>query len=219
MRIDAVIFDLDGTLIDTQELILASFRVATAEVLGQSVPDDEVVRYIGIPLIDQARILAPEHIDELMERYRRHNLALHDELIRYFEGTREMLEGLAQRGKLLAVVTSKRNRPAREGLDSFGLRPFFTIILGMEDTVKHKPDPEPLLEAARRLKVDPTHCVYVGDSIYDMQSARSAGMGAIAALWGMHSAEQLRDAGAQYEASNPAEVCPLIDTLCGSSST
>ena len=211
--ITTVLFDLDGTLIDTEELILTSFRTATAEVLGFSPLDEEVRRYIGIPLVEQAAVLAPDRVDELMESYRRHNLALHDALIGYFEGTREMLEALGARGLRLAVVTSKRNVPAREGLDSFDLQPYFELVQGMEDTVKHKPNPEPLLTAAQRLGVAPAECVYIGDSTYDMEAAHAAGMGAIAALWGMHTPEQLRAAGADYEVACPLAIPTILDLL------
>jgi len=211
MRCDAVIFDLDGTLIDTKELILESFRRATREVLGTRPRDEEVLGYIGIPLIEQVSIIAPDHVEELMESYQRHNSALHDDLIGSFKGTPEMLATLRRQGRLLGVVTSKRTKPARRGLDSFDLSPYFEVVMGMEDSEKHKPDPVPLLSAAGRLGVDPYRCAYVGDSIYDMQAARGAKMVAIAAMWGMHTPAQLREAGAMLEAWKPADICTVIE--------
>ena len=206
----AIIFDLDGTIIDTEELILASFRKGSEEVLGEAIPDELVRPLIGIPLIEQARQLVPEHAEELMEAYRRHNIELHDKLIRYFEGTREMLEELRAEGRRLSVVTSKRNEPAMEGLSSFNLQGYFEFVSGLEDTNKHKPDPEPLLVAARRMAVPIEECIYVGDSVYDIQAASAAGMTAIAALWGMYPREQLVGAGAKYEAASPSELPALI---------
>jgi len=209
----AVLFDLDGTLIDTKELILTSFRKGSMDVLGKALPDERVQALIGIPLIEQATILAPGHAQELVDAYRARNRELHDLLIKYFEGTREMLEELAACGMRLAVVTSKLHAPALEGLASFDLEGFFELIIAKEDTDKHKPDPAPLLLAAERMGVAPEDCVYVGDSVYDMRAARAAGMVAIAALWGMYSREELLEAGCDFEAAAPCELPALIGNI------
>ena len=206
----AILFDLDGTLIDTKDLILTSFRKGSEEVFGEPFPDERVQPLIGIPLKDQMKALAPDYVEELMAAYRRHNVELHDKLIRYFEGTREMLEELKAESRRLAVVTSKRNGPALEGLAAFGLQGYFEFVSGMEDSDKHKPDPEPLFIAARRMGVPITDCVYVGDSVYDMQAACRAGATSVAALWGMYTRDQLLGAGAQYEAATPSELPAVL---------
>jgi pyrophosphatase PpaX len=208
-----ILFDLDGTLLDTKELILSSYRYATHEVLGERLPDELILPYIGIPLIYQMRVIAPEHADELMKVYREHNARVHDELIRYFDGTREMLDELRDEGKQLAVVTSKRNEPALKGLERFGLEGYFELVIGSEDTLKHKPEPDPLLLAAARLNVPVASCVYVGDSPYDMQAARAAEVTAIGALWGMFSRDELADSGAQYEAPTISALPTIIRAI------
>ena len=210
----AVLFDLDGTLIDTLGLILESFRQGALDVLGREVSGDQVRSLIGIPLIEQARSLAPSHVEELMAAYRHRNVELHDSMIRYFEGTREMLEALKAEGRRLAVVTSKRNGPALEGLASFDLQGYFEFISGLEETEKHKPDPEPLLVAARRLGLPITECIYVGDSIYDMRAAKAAGATAVGVLWGVATCEELLEAGAEHLASSPHEL-PAVLRLIG----
>lgn len=208
-----MLFDLDGTLVDTRELILSSFRYATREVLGKQLPDEDILPYIGIPLIYQMQTIALDHADELMKVYRAHNAQVHDELIRYFEGTQEALEALREEGRRLAVVTSKRNGPALRGLERFGLEGYFEFIIGSDDTARHKPDPEPLLLAAQRLGVPAERCCYVGDSPYDMQAARAAGTFAVGALWGMFSREQLLEAGAQCGASTISDLPNLLQTI------
>ena len=212
-EIKAILFDLDGTLIDTKELILTSFRQGSTDVLGEAIADELIVPLIGIPLIEQVRILAPDHVDELMAAYRLRNLELHDELIAYYEGTREMLDELKAEGRRLAVVTSKRNVPALEGLKSFDLEGYFEFVNGLEETEKHKPDPEPILVAAFRLGVDATECLYIGDSTYDMLAARAAGSVAVAVLWGMGGHNELLEAGAQYEAATPSELPGIIRSI------
>jgi pyrophosphatase PpaX len=206
----AILFDLDGTLLDTRELILASFRYATREVLGEQLPDEALLPFIGIPLIYQMRAIAAEHADRLLEVYREHNARTHDDLIRYFEGTREMLDELSAEGRRLAVVTSKRNESALHGLAYFDLLEYFEFVIGSDDTAAHTPEPEPLLLAAECLGLASDACIYVGDSPFDMQAARAADIVALGALWGMFSREQLWEAGAQYEATTPATLPVVI---------
>jgi pyrophosphatase PpaX len=123
----AILFDLDGTLLDTQELILSSYRYATREVLGEQLSDEMIRPLIGIPLVYQMQIIDAEHTDELMRVYRAHNDLVHDELIQYFEGTREMLDELYDEYGRLAVVTSKRNETALKGLERFNLQGYFEL--------------------------------------------------------------------------------------------
>jgi pyrophosphatase PpaX len=204
------LFDLDGTLLDTRELILSSFRHATREVLGEQLPDERILPFIGIPLIYQMRTIAGEHAEQLIEVYREHNAQVHDELIRSFKGTREALDALLTEGRRLAVVTSKRNGPAQRGLACFSLEDCFELVIGSDDTAKHKPDPEPLLLAAERLGVAADSCVSVGDSPFDMQAARAAGITAVAALWGMFSRDELIAAGVQYEATDFSDLVTVL---------
>ncbi|MDR1712624.1 MAG: HAD-IA family hydrolase [Coriobacteriales bacterium] len=208
--LDAILFDLDGTLIDTKGLILRSFRHATRTVLDRVIPDDVLMDMVGIPLRDQMEKLSPEHADELTATYREHNHRLHDELIRGFAGVAETLEQLAAAGLRLGVVTSKRNALAQRGLDCFDLGGYFELLIGSDDTSRHKPLPDPLLLAASRLSVEPARCAYVGDSPYDMQAARAAGMLAVAALWGMFERQRLLAAGAQLEATTFTELPALL---------
>ena len=212
-HIEAVLFDLDGTLVDTQELIVTSFQKASQEVLGWVIPAEDLLPLIGVPLAHQVKFLAPGHEDALMDVYRRVNNELHDELIGYFDGTREMLEELRAAGKRLGVVTSKRRAPALQALESFALQDYFEFVIGMDQTEKHKPEPEPLLLGAKLLDATGKPCVYIGDSIYDMRAARSAGMYAIAVTWGMFKREELWEAGAQYEANDPREIPGIIEGI------
>jgi pyrophosphatase PpaX len=181
---EVVLFDLDGTLIDTIELILSSARHATEEVLGEALPDDVLRHNIGVPLRAQFAEYAPDHVDELLVAYREHNDAVHDELIREFPGTDSALEALSAAGYRMGVVTSKSAPVARRGLDFFGLEHYFEVLVGFEDTEIHKPEAAPIIEAARRMGVSSERCMYVGDSPHDMASGIAAGALTSAALWG-----------------------------------
>jgi pyrophosphatase PpaX len=179
-----VLFDLDGTLVDSIPLILTSFRFATEHVLGEALSDEVVLRDVGVPLATQVRSFSEEHADELLRVYRAHNAEHHDALIREYDGVEEVLRELKARGLAIGVVTSKLNRVARMGLDRFELSGLVDVLIGADDVEAHKPDPTPLLAAAQRLGVEPRRCAYVGDASVDMAAARAAGMISVAALWG-----------------------------------
>jgi pyrophosphatase PpaX len=184
------LFDFDGTLADSLELILASFRHATAEVLG-AVPDDAVLRAgIGRPLIDQMRTLDPDRAQELFDVYVAHNVAWHDRLLRPYPGMDELLAALRADGRRLGVVSSKRRDTVELGLRLLGLDGFETVV-GWEDTEAHKPGPEPVLCALERMSAAAADAVYVGDSAWDMRSGRAAGVATAAVLWGVGSREEL----------------------------
>jgi pyrophosphatase PpaX len=190
--VDCVLFDLDGTLVDTIELILCSFHHATEEVLGEPLPDEIVLADVGVPLRTQMQSFSEEHADELLRVYREHNAVHHDDLIKEYPGVEDVLRELRARGYKLGVVTSKLSHMARRGLDCFDLAPLVDIVIGADDVEIHKPDPHPLLTAAERLGSAAEKCVYVGDAPPDIQAARGAGMISIGALWGAaHSDERV----------------------------
>lgn len=182
--VEVVLFDLDGTLIDTIDLILASMQHATRTILGEALPDRVLLHNVGVPLAVQMREFDVDRAEELLSSYREHNALVHDELVGEYPGTEDGLAALADEGYRLAVVTSKSKPVALRGLAAFGLERFFETVVAYEDTDIHKPEPEPLLEAARRLGVPIERCAYVGDSPHDMNAAIAAGAVPVAALWG-----------------------------------
>ena len=182
--VEVVLFDLDGTLIDTVDMILSSMRHATAEVLGEALPDHVLMHNVGVPLRAQMTEFSPEHAEELLVSYRAHNALVHDDMVAEYPGTESGLEALAAAGYRLAIVTSKSRPVAMRGLACFGIEGYFDEIIAYEDTTIHKPEAEPLLEAARRLGVPIERCAYVGDSPHDMNAALAAGAVPVAALWG-----------------------------------
>ena len=193
MRFPVVLFDLDGTLIDSGPIILASMRHASVTVLGAE-PDEEVVRSaIGGPgLVAQMRELAPDRVDELVAAYRAHNEPLHDEL-EAFDGVLELLPRLREQGRRLGIVTAKRRVTVALAFSRFPVLEELTdVLVGAEDTERHKPDPDPLLHALDLLGARPQDAAYVGDSPFDVRAARAAGVFAVAVGWGgIHPDERL----------------------------
>jgi pyrophosphatase PpaX len=182
--VEVVLFDLDGTLIDTIDLILASMRHATATVLGEALPDGVLMHNVGVPLRVQMREFDVDRAEELLACYREHNDIVHDDLVGEYPGVEDGLKSLVRDGYRLGIVTSKSKPVALRGLQRFGLERYFETIVAYEDTEIHKPEAEPLFEAARRLGVAIAVCAYVGDSPHDMNAAIAAGAVPVAALWG-----------------------------------
>lgn len=208
--LDAVLFDLDGTLIDTLDLILASMRYATEHVLGQALPDAELMHNVGVPLIVQMREFDPERADELLLVYREHNARVHDDLVRAYPGVETALGQLKEAGLKLGIVTSKARHVAERGLSLFDLERYFDVLVSYDDVPIHKPDPYPLNYAAEQIGVEIGRCAYVGDSPHDMAAARAAGCFAIAATWGVSSEDRLVEVCPQAIAHSMAQVVELI---------
>jgi pyrophosphatase PpaX len=203
MRFETVLFDLDGTVVDSGGIILASMRHATREVLGRDYSDDELMQTVGGPGLEaQMAALAPEHVDV----YRAHNEPLHDEL-EACAGMEQVLVRLYEEGRRLGVVTAKRRSTVDLAFAQVPLGHLFEAIVGGDETERHKPDPEPLLLGAARLGADPVATAYVGDSPFDIRAAKAAEMFAVAVTWGrIHERARL-------EAEEPDAIVDAAEEL------
>ena len=200
MALEAVLFDFDGTIVDTTELIHESMRRTAAEVLGKDLSREALMANVGQPLPRQMELLDPERAGELLEVYLHHNEELHEGLIREFPNAAASLARLREAGPRLAVVTSKRRFSVERALDSFpDLRDVFDAFVTMEDTTEHKPLPAPLLKGLELLgDIPPERAAYVGDAPFDVAAARAAGITSVAVSWGAFTAEALRTAGPNH---------------------
>ena len=193
MRFGIVLFDLDGTLIDSGPIILASMQHAVRSVLGREIPPDELGMTIGGQgIVAQMQAIDLDHADELLAAYKEHNDGLH-ETLEAFDELVALLPGLKAEGRRLGIVTAKRHRTVGLALERFpALADAFDVVVGFEDTERHKPDPEPVLLAVERLSGTPGDAVYVGDSPFDIGAAKAAGVYAVAVGWGgIHADERL----------------------------
>lgn len=216
----AALFDFDGTLVDTTELIYQSLRHATGEVLEREIPREDLMAYVGQPLPRQMELLIGEHpergalVEKLLESYRLYNEEHHEELIREFPGVEAALARLRDAGVMIAVVTSKRRRAVEMAIESFpGLGEVVHHFVTMEETTEHKPRPEPLLKGLELLGgVSPMEAVYVGDSPHDVDAAKAAGISCVAVSWGAFPEKVLRAAGPDHLVP---DIDAVVDTLLG----
>lgn len=206
-----VLFDLDGTLVDTNHLILTSFQQTLAEKLGLQVTPPEIVRYFGEPLDTTMQRFSAERWEELVAYYRAYNQRHHDDLIARFEGVPEMLARLQERGIRRGVVTSKYTDLARRGARCCGVEDLLEDFVGKDMTQKHKPDPTPVLFALERLGVAAgPHVLMVGDSPYDILAGKAAGVKTCAVGWTVLDRADLHAAGPDFFVESVA----ALEALC-----
>lgn len=207
-RWPCVIFDLDGTVADTIDLIMSSYEHALKSVLGIEVAPSVIRSWIGRTL--QATFAAdwPEHAAELVAAYRSWNEVNAPAMITAYPGVPELVGELAAAGIAAGVATSKRRSAAVDTLRFAGID--LAVIVAAEDTTSHKPDPEPLVLARERLGMTTEPTVYVGDALVDVRAARAAGMDAIAVTWGAGEPDALIGAAPTALASTVAELRALL---------
>ena len=192
MRHDPILFDLDGTVVDSGAIILASLRHATQTVLGETIPDERLLATVGgSGLASQMRDFDPERVDELVRVYTEHNKPLHAELAAC-DGMLDLLEELKRDGRRLGIVTAKRRVTVELAFETVPIAHVFDVVVAGDETERHKPHPEPLLRALAQIGASAQTAAYVGDSPFDVEAAKAGGLAAIAVTWGrIHDRERL----------------------------
>ena len=185
-RHPTILFDLDGTLIDSIELILNSARYAFEKLERTCPPDEEWLAGVGIPLFTMFRRYARDEADcgALIGAYREYQLANHDRLVRCYDDVVDTVVTLHALGHSIGVVTSKSEALALRGLAHVGLARYMDTIVGCDASTRHKPDPEPVRIALHRLDARPDQAIFVGDSVHDVLAGNAAGVHTVAAVWG-----------------------------------
>lgn len=208
----AILFDLDGTLINTVDLILKSFH-HTTEVHGlPRVTDAEWLGMLGTPLRVQFRRFTEnvDEIHELISTYVNYNLDHHDELIEHYPGVCDEVRSFHEEGFRLGVVTSKMHGSLERGLSIGGFDGLFEVLIGADDVINPKPHPEPVLMALKKLGIVAEAATFVGDSPYDLLSGRAAGVRVAAAMWGPFRRGTLEPHNPDYWLESPADLPKLV---------
>ncbi|HKH29452.1 MAG TPA: HAD-IA family hydrolase [Gaiellaceae bacterium] len=211
MRCDPVLFDLDGTVVDSGAIILASLRHATKTVLGETIPDERLLATVGgSGLASQMRDFAPDRVDELVRVYTEHNGPLHAELAAC-DGMLELLGDLKADGRRLGIVTAKRRKTVQLAFETLPIERLFDVVVAGDETDRQKPHPEPLLRALAQLGARTTTAAYVGDSPFDIQAAKAGGLTAIAATWGrIHNRDRLEQEEPDHIVETPEELRAVL---------
>ncbi len=224
----AALFDLDGTLIDTTELIIHSFNHAWSTVCQMTHSRQSLVATMGIPLRDAMRQLLTaldgcgagqpdlkieETVEDLLREYRHCNRENHDRMVRPFPGVSEAIQQLSSQGFRIGLVTSKSREFALRGLSLCRIDQFFEVLVCVEDTELHKPHPAPLHLALQRLGTPFQHATYVGDSRHDIQAGRAARMKTTAVLWGPVPKMDLELEQPDFMAEQPGDLVTILGQI------
>ncbi|HEX8945012.1 MAG TPA: HAD-IA family hydrolase [Gemmatimonadaceae bacterium] len=217
-RLPTILFDLDGTLIDSIELILNSARYAFQKLDRDCPSDAEWLSGVGIPLFTMFRRYARDEADcaALIAAYREYQVIHHDRLTRCYDRVTETVEILRGRGHDIGIVTSKSESLAMRGLVHVGLARHMDTIVGCDSSTRHKPDPEPVRIALHRLDASPENAIFVGDSVHDVLAGNAAGVHTAAALWGAFKRADLEPGEPNAWLESVSDLVTLLDGWVGS---
>lgn len=206
----AILFDLDGTLLDTNELIIGTFL----HVLGEKFPGkydrESVLPFLGPPLVESFQTVDPTLTQSLIEAYRSWNIQMHDQMAVPFDGVVETLYKLKEQGYKLAIVSTKRREMIERGINLMKCGNFFDTIVGLEDVQHTKPDPEPIQLALQRLGIAKEHALMIGDNFHDIVGGQRAGVDTAAVAWSIKGEEYLSTFFPTYMIHHISELLPIV---------
>ncbi|QUL55160.1 pyrophosphatase PpaX [Paenibacillus tritici] len=210
--IECVLFDLDGTIVNTNELIIRSFMHALKENNLPSLTREQIIPFMGTTLQQQMTAFSGlQDISALERSYRSYNYAHHDELIGSFPDVNETMEELLRRGIKLGIVTTKIRPTTLKALEMFDLLKYMETIVTVNDVSHPKPHPEPVLTAVANLGVDPAKTLMVGDSAVDIQSAKAAGVRVAAVAWSLKGEDVLRGYEPDYIIHEMKDLFTIVE--------
>ncbi len=210
MAVKALLFDFDGTLLNTNELIIQTFmHVLNERFPGQFSPKD-CLEFIGPSLKQTFNDIAPGEEEALIAKYRAWNLEHHDELVSQYPDVVSTLEQLKAQGILLAIVSTKRNDTIDRGLSILGATHLFDVRIGTDNVKNVKPDPEPVLLALERLGVDKDDAIMIGDNSHDIEAGHRAGVRAAGVAWAIKGEAYLQQYQPEYILHHMTDLLDIV---------
>lgn len=184
MAFNTILFDFDGTLADTNGLVIESWQHVYRILTGEEADERHIKATFGEPLaVSMEKCFPDTPVDEAIRIYRGHQKDIYEEMIEPFPGMVDLIKALKERGLKVAVTTSRMRNTTMIGLNKFGVTEYLDDIITCDDCTRHKPDPEPVLISLKRLKAEPAEALMVGDSMFDIKCAHNAGVKAVLVGW------------------------------------
>ena len=191
VKINTVLFDFDGTVMDTNDVIIASWQHTFKTITGKKRPVNEILETMGEPLsVTMTRLFPNMDEDEAVSIYRSYHRDNFGERIKLFPGMKELLCTLKEKGYKIGLVTSRLTTKTMQGLEKYNIKKYFDVIVTADDTTKHKPDPEPVNITLEKLGSLPEESIMVGDTKYDIQCAKNAGIKSVLVGWAFAASEE-----------------------------
>ncbi len=182
-RMTTLLFDFDGTLIDTNELIIQTFQYVLDKYYPGEYGREDILPFLGPTLHDTFNSINLEEAEKMINDYRTWNFSMHDELASEFDGVSETLHALKEEGLKMAIVSTKRRDMVMKGLDLLGVTDLFDVVIGLDDVTNAKPDPEPIVLALDRLGADKEEALMIGDNYHDILGGKNAGVRTAGVAW------------------------------------
>jgi pyrophosphatase PpaX len=209
-NLNTILFDLDGTLIDTNELIISTYLHTLEKYYPGKYERADVLPFLGPTLHEVFGAMDPEKVEEMVLDYRTYNLANHDSLVKEFVGVMETIETLKKKGYKLAIVTTKREDVAFKGLRLMKLDPFFDVMIAYDHVKKVKPDPEPIFLALEKLDSKPEETLMVGDNFHDVLAGKNAGTKTAGVAWTIKGRDYLAKYEPDYMLENMTDLLRIL---------
>ncbi|MDP4172072.1 MAG: pyrophosphatase PpaX [Bacillota bacterium] len=209
-NVTTVLFDLDGTLIDTNELIISTFLHTLEKYYPGKYNREDVLPFIGPTLHETFQGIDPDRIEEMIVEYRAYNLANHDVLVKEFLGVKETVHALKEKGYKLGIVTTKIYDVVMKGLRLMGLDEYFEVIVCLDHVEKAKPDPEPIFKALELLDAQPVEAIMVGDNYHDILAGKNAGTQTAGVAWSIKGRDYLAQFDPDYILENMSDLLTIL---------
>ena len=213
-KITTVLFDYDGTLMDTDEIIINAWQYTYRRMTGEELSVETILESFGEPLREtMSKFFSGEALEEAIEIHRDFQTSTYLERVEMFPGMRELVLELKERGYKLAVVTSRRKPTTIMGLEKFELMDVLDCVVTADDTEKHKPDPEPALYALKILEIGPEEVVMVGDTVFDIQCGQNAGVKTVMATWALAAQKDLGGIVPDFRINAAEDLWKVLEAL------
>lgn len=209
-NITTLLFDFDGTLLDTNELIIHTFSTVLDKHFPDSYGRKDILKFIGPSLKQTFETIAPSRTEELIKEYRELNLALHDEMVSGYDGVEETLYLLKNRGIKMAIVSTKKKDTILRGLRLMGVSELFDTVISLDDVENPKPDPEPILKALAELSSSASESLMIGDNSHDIEGGKNAGVRTAGVAWSAKGEEHLATYKPDYMLQHISDLLELV---------
>ncbi|OIK16379.1 pyrophosphatase PpaX [Bacillus sp. MUM 116] len=209
-KITTLLFDLDGTLIDTNELIIATYLHTLEKYYPNKYKREDVLPFMGPTLHEAFSTVDPDRVEEMILEYRTFNLANHDLLVKEFPNVLETIQTLKEKGYKLGIVTTKKHDVSLKGLRLMKLEEYFDVIVAMDHVTKVKPDPEPIFKALEQINSTPEETIMVGDNFHDILAGKNAGTKTAGVAWTIKGRDYLAKYEPDYMLENMADLLTIL---------
>ncbi|PGU86445.1 pyrophosphatase PpaX [Bacillus cereus] len=213
MRINTVLFDLDGTLINTNELIISSFLHTLNTYYPNQYKREDVLPFIGPSLHDTFSKIDKSKVEEMITSYRKFNHDHHDELVEEYETVYETVRELKKQGYKVGIVTTKARQTVEMGLQLSKLDEFFDVVVTIDDVEHVKPHPEPLQKALELLDAKPEEALMVGDNHHDIVGGQNAGTKTAAVSWTLKGRAYLEAYKPDFMLDKMSDLLPILSNM------